>query len=184
VGYHIHPIPKYLIVDFTLVSGIDTSAIDTFREIAEMCRDRDCRLYLAGFTPDLKSMMLYAGLKPEPGSRGFSYTPDLESALAKAEDSLVTTIFHLEENDEMETSVRISHRSVRNVDDGFLYALQKIDIQHGLHTADESLGSWQIYDSNRAPCGGYSRPTRCSVLCRDRLDARPALFQLHDHGDL
>jgi MFS superfamily sulfate permease-like transporter len=46
--YPIPPIPKYLIIDFTLVSGMDTSAIDTFREIADMCRDRDCRLYLAG----------------------------------------------------------------------------------------------------------------------------------------
>jgi hypothetical protein len=135
--YPIPPIPKYLIVDFTLVSGMDTSAIDTFREIADMCRDRDCRLYLAGLTPDLTSMMLYAGLKPEPGSRGFSYTPDLESALAKAEDSLVTNVFHLEDKDDMETSVRKRHRSVSNVDDGFLYALQKIDIQHGLQTADD-----------------------------------------------
>jgi hypothetical protein len=84
-------------------------------------------------------MMLYAGLKPEPGSRGFSYTPDLESALAKAEDSLIKTIFHLEEKDEMETSVRKRHRSVSHVDDGFLYALQKIDIQHGLHTANDLL---------------------------------------------
>jgi hypothetical protein len=137
--YPIPPIPKYLIVDFTLVSGMDTSAIDTFREIADMCRDRDCRLYLAGLTSNLKSMMLYAGLKPEP-MRRFSYTPDLESALAKAEDSLVTTVFHLEEKVEMETSVRKRQRNVSNVEDGFLYALQKIDIQHGLHTADDLFG--------------------------------------------
>jgi hypothetical protein len=144
--YPIPPIPKYLIVDFTLVSGMDTSAIDTFREIADMCRDRECWLYLAGLTPNLKSMMLYAGLKPEPGSRRFSYTMDLESALANAEDSLVTTVFHLEEKDEMETSVRKRHRSVSNVEDGFLYALQKIDIQHGLHTADDllDLGKYTI----------------------------------------
>jgi hypothetical protein len=89
--------------------------------------------------------MLYAGLKPE-ALRRFSYTPDLESALAKAEDSLVTTVYHLEEKVEMETSVRKRQRSVSSVEDGFLYALQKIDIQHGLHTADDllDLGKYTI----------------------------------------
>jgi hypothetical protein len=146
LDYPIPPIPKYLIVDFTLVSGMDTSAIDTFREIADLCREHNCRLYLAGLIPNLKAMMLYAGLKPEPGSRRFSYTSDLESALAKAEDSLVTTVFHLEEKDELETSVRKRQRGASNVEDGFLYALQNIDAQHGLHAADDllDLGKYTI----------------------------------------
>jgi hypothetical protein len=110
LDYPVPPIPKYLIIDFTLVSGMDTSAIDLLREIVDLCVEQKCRLSLAGIKSDIKSMLLYAGLKVEPGSRRFIYVPDLARALAKAEDNLITTEFHLEEKDEMETSVRKRHR--------------------------------------------------------------------------
>ena len=40
------PLPKHLIIDLTIVSGLDTSAIDLFREIASICTNNRC---LTGF---------------------------------------------------------------------------------------------------------------------------------------
>ena len=132
------PIPVFIIVDFTMVSGIDTSAIDVFSEILALCKEKKCRLLLAGLGADLKASLVCAGIKPSTqGSFGFSYSTDLESALAKAEDGLVSTFFHIEDKDQMESSARAKKRSLSNVEDGFLYALRKIDEQHNLHTADE-----------------------------------------------
>ena len=134
------PIPKHLIIDFTLVTGMDTSAVDLFSEIVTMCQQNKCQLYLAGLSAAMKSTLTYAGVKPGP-ERRFLWTFDLESALSKAEDKLISQDFHIEEKDKMESSMRRAKRSesldLRNADDGFLYALKKIDEQHGLHTVDE-----------------------------------------------
>jgi CRP-like cAMP-binding protein len=131
------PKPKYLVVDFTTLPGMDVSAVDTMREILQLCKDNRCKLYIAGLSHDLKAMLLYAGVKPEPGAKRWSYVFDLESALAKAEDGLISDVFHLEEKDEAETGERRRVRSQSLVDDGFIYALQKIDEQHGTNTVVE-----------------------------------------------
>jgi len=132
------PKPSVVVMDFALVSGFDTSAIDQLREMVELCRENKCKLMLAGLTPSFKSALVYAGLKPEGGIRSrFAYMTDLESALAKAEDILLSDVFHLKEMDEKETQIRQSHRTVSNADDGFAYALLKIDEQHGLDVAHE-----------------------------------------------
>lgn len=134
------PIPKHLIIDFTLVTGMDTSAVDLFSEVISLCQLHKCQLYLAGVSPAMRKTLAYAGVKPT-SDRRFHWSFDLESALAKAEDKLVSEVFHLEEKDQLESSARRQKRSesidLRNTDDGFLYALHKIDEQHGLNTADE-----------------------------------------------
>lgn len=131
------PIPAYLIVDFTMVSGMDTSAIDVFREIVDLCKENKCRIFLAGVDPMLKSDLKCAGLKPDPRSVRFGFTTDLESALARAEDGLLSFMFRLEEKDEAEYNTRQHSRNESNVEDGFVYALKKIDIQHNLKSALE-----------------------------------------------
>lgn len=148
-AFPLPPLPKYLIVDFCLVSGMDTSAVDTIREIISLCRKNKCKLFLAGLRPSLRSNLLYAGLKPPRrslgGQRVWVYTSDMETALASAEDSLLSNVFHLEEKDESESSRRLLQRKMRaesigeNVDDGFRYALKKIDEQHGLTTARDLI---------------------------------------------
>jgi CRP-like cAMP-binding protein len=62
---------------------------------------------------------------------------DLESALGKAEDSLLFNVFHLKDKDNEEAKARRRNRSLSNLEDGFLYALKKIDEQHGLRTSSE-----------------------------------------------
>lgn len=140
LNMNLPPIPKHLIIDFTLVTGMDTSAVDLFSEIISLCQQHKCQLYLAGVGPAMKGTLTYAGVKPMSG-RHFHWSFDLESALAKAEDKLITEVFHLEERDQLETSVRLKKRGesidLRDTDDGFLYALRKIDEQHSLHTVDQ-----------------------------------------------
>ena len=131
------PKPKYLVVDFTLVTGMDVSAVDTMREIVQVCKENRCKLFIAGLSHDLKAMLMYAGVKPEPGAKRWSYVFDLESALAKAEDGLISDVFHLEEKDEAETVERRRARSHALVEDGFIYALAKIDEQHETNTVTE-----------------------------------------------
>eukprot|EP00977_Amphora_coffeiformis_P021592 scaffold9519_cov183-Amphora_coffeaeformis.AAC.8 len=137
---YLPPIPKHLIIDFTLLTGMDTSAVDLFSEIITMCQQYKCQLYLAGVSGIIKGTLLYAGIKPSL-ERRFNWALDLESALAKAEDKLISQEFRIEEKDELESSTRRQKRSesldLRQGDDGFLYALRKIDEQHGLNTVNE-----------------------------------------------
>ena len=121
------PHPIHLIIDFTIVSGMDTSAIDVLGEIVTTCQNNKCRLYFAGVSHSLRSDFAYAGLKPE--AKSFSFQPDLELALGKAEDSLLKEVFHVFEIEEHDADVRRRARSVSNADDGFRYALAKIDEQ-------------------------------------------------------
>jgi CRP-like cAMP-binding protein len=136
--YTLPPKPKYLVVDFSLITGMDTSAVDIMKEIISTCQSNRCKLFLAGLKANLKSNMLYAGVRPK--MKEWAYTSDMETALAKAEDGLLSTVFHLEEKDETEQSRRRQRRLSESQSDGFVYSLQKIDEQHGLNTAEELRG--------------------------------------------
>lgn len=116
------PLPKHLIIDLTIVSGLDTSAIDLFREIASICTNNRCRLYLTGLSPDLKASLLYAGVK---GSSTLSYVSDMDIALGQAEDTLLTHFCKVEEYDRNEAISR--RRTLSYSEDGFRYALKMID---------------------------------------------------------
>lgn len=127
------------VLDFGLVSGMDTSAIDNVNEILEICKANKCKLFLAGLSPGLRSDMAYAGIKKQAGSSLLTFMTDLETALARAEDGLLSTVFHLEEKTEAETSTRGHRRRESQVEDGFAYALKKIDEQHNLNTVIDLL---------------------------------------------
>lgn len=124
----------FLVIDFSMVSGMDTSAIDLFNEILSLCKNHNCSLYLSGLSSELKVDLIFAGIKPIPGSSRFLFSSDLETALAQAEDGLLSSKFRLEEKDEEESDRRRRQRSESTVEDGFLYALKKIDEQHRLNT--------------------------------------------------
>ncbi|CAB9515417.1 solute carrier family 26 [Seminavis robusta] len=126
----LQPKPKYVVIDFGIVTGLDTSAVDILREISSLCRSHGCRLFFSGLSPSLKSKIVYAGISP---SRAFA--PDLESALIKAEDALIREVSGLRAKDESES--RAMDRVMSDPGQGFLQALKKIDEQHGLDTAHE-----------------------------------------------
>jgi hypothetical protein len=121
------PIPKFLILDLTIVSGMDTSAVDVFAEIIAICKANQCVVFMAGLSPNLKSILYHGGVKQDFGRT--RYFPDLESALGKAEDSLLVSIAKLEEHDLHEASIRTRKRLMTEDDTGFLHALRQIDEQ-------------------------------------------------------
>lgn len=132
------PKPKCVILDLSLVSGMDTSAVDGIQEIVKVCSETNqCQLFMSGLKASLKANLMYAGLNPRP--KKWVYTHDMETAMAKAEDWLLSKEYHLEEQDQEESRQRSN-----SVVDGFHYALQKIDEQHGLDTVHHlaELSKW------------------------------------------
>jgi len=121
------PSPLYVIIDFTIVSGMDTSAIDLVREIITVCKNNRCRLFLSGMSHILRSSLVYAGVKADGAT--FYFQPDLEAALGKAEDGILNSVFHVVEQTEHDVGLRRRERAFSNADDGFRFALDKIDEQ-------------------------------------------------------
>lgn len=117
----IPPMPKIVILDLTLVTGMDTSAVDAFADIVSVCTMKnDCKVFLAGVATGLREIMLLNGLKPEATSdrskRLLRFFQDLESAIGKAEDCLID-ILAFNQN-------RVPRRTSRN---GFVNTLCLID---------------------------------------------------------
>jgi SulP family sulfate permease len=125
------PVPKYVVIDFTIVTGMDTSAVDILREIAGLCRGHRCKLFFSGLSPSLRSMLVYAKVNRSHEKGPLMFATDLESAIAKAEDGLINRFLRLGEKDESESYERVERRKLSNAEEGFLYALQKIDEQVG-----------------------------------------------------
>lgn len=117
---------------------MDTSAVDLFREIVALCNDHHCKLFLSGVNPNLRSVLIYAGIKRT--NRTTIYLADLETALGKAEDELLSDVLHVEEKEIEESQRRGRSRSMSDAlkaEDGFVYALSKIEEQHGVPAAKD-----------------------------------------------
>jgi len=141
VDFELPPVPKYLIIDFTIVTGIDTSAVDVFADIISLCKSNRCEVILTGMSSNLRSSFAHSGVKP---TRGLRFLPDIETALGKAEDALIKHVFQKEEKSKMESGQRRRARLVSIDDDGFRFALRQIDEQHGISFADD-LTELQAY---------------------------------------
>jgi MFS superfamily sulfate permease-like transporter len=66
-GYDLPPLPKVLIIDMSLNTGMDTSTLDIFAEIKELCKNNNCRLFLCGLSSRAKKGLALTGVKPETG---------------------------------------------------------------------------------------------------------------------
>jgi hypothetical protein len=93
-------------------------------------------------SPTLRSNLVYAGIKPD--GKTFSFQPDLETSIGKAEDGLLTKVFHVVQQDEQDAGVRRRARAMSVVDNGFLYALKKIDEQVR-RIGDSVMGATRIF---------------------------------------
>ena len=136
------PLPKYLILDLTLVSGMDTSTADIFLDIKQMCKLHDCKLFCSGISSRLSSVLALGNFKPERGDRSkrqVRFFADLDSAIGKAEDNLLLDEF--EDDPSLEVTEREDPRYnvLRKVmgDGGFRYALREIDEQVRYHVSVE-----------------------------------------------
>lgn len=123
------PLPKYLIIDMTMVSGIDTSSIDVFGEIIQLCFRHKCQVYMTGLTLSFKQNLALGGVKPSHDKNAANsmlrFSPEMESALCKAEDGLLKKMSQLEQKEMRRSRIRANSTA----DDGFLYALKEIDNQ-------------------------------------------------------
>jgi len=129
--FDLPPIPKYIIVDLALVTGMDTSAVDVISDIWSLCKHFDCVLMLSGVSMEIRMTLVKGGFR----DKKVRYYTTLESALGAAEDILLAKEANFE-RDEVHKGIC---RSISEVDDGFDRALQQIDELHGLDAAFELM---------------------------------------------
>ena len=134
LDFSLPPLPKVLVLDFSLISGFDSSTVDIFSDILELCKTNDCKLYFSGASPRMRKGLALGGIKPESGimrsKRSVRFFPDMDSALGKAEDYLIRT--EMSNGIEMPSSVQAAPQF-----HGFLLALHYIDELHGQAFAEE-----------------------------------------------
>lgn len=143
------PLPKIVIIDLSLVSGLDTSAVGAFADMKSICAIHDCKIFLSGVSVSIRETMRLSGVEPEKtanrSQRRLRFFPDLDSAIGKAEDLLIE-LGHVEDTS-------IFHRST-TVGDGFRLALRQIDEQHVT-----------TYASELAALSGYTKPLEIEPGC-------------------
>ena len=120
------PIPKIVVMDMSLVTGIDTSAVDVFAEILSTVTHHDCKLYLSGISNSHRQVMYLGGVKPEStrdrSKRKLRFFSNLDAAIGKAEDFLL-------EDHNMEEHFQKRSMKDRGLS-GFEAALRHIEEQH------------------------------------------------------
>jgi hypothetical protein len=141
------PIPKYILIDMSIVTGIDTSAVDVMAEICTLCKAHRCSLILLGIPPSVKSPMVAGGLTPSRQNR-LAFMDDLDIGLGKAEDDLLKFVACNEERLIRDGEKQRHNRITSMIDNGLQYALRKIDEEHDISFA-EDLSELEKYVSTR-----------------------------------
>jgi len=129
------PIPKHIIIDLSIVTGIDSSAVDVIMEIVDLCKAFGCKMIFAGVPEFIRPFLTNGGVRPSTKNKHISYEPDLDLALGKAEDGLLKDVALIEERMTRLGKVLKHRRRMSCVDHGLRYALKTIDHQHHLNLA-------------------------------------------------
>jgi MFS superfamily sulfate permease-like transporter len=119
-------VPTFVILDLTLVTGMDTSTVDVFADIKNLCASQNCRLLMAGMAPGLRATLALSGVKPDTGDRStrqLRFFASLDTALGKAEDNLLESEFPEKEI----PSITARQQRLNQGDHGFRTALRHID---------------------------------------------------------
>jgi hypothetical protein len=128
--------PRFLIIDLTLVTGMDTSTVDIFNEIRNLCKSNNCKMLMTGISSSVRTILALGGFKPETGVRSerqLRFFSSLDAALGKAEDMLLDSEFDEKEISAEDARVRL----LTEGDHGFPTALRHIDEQHREHYSVE-----------------------------------------------
>lgn len=123
---------------------MDTSTVDIFNDIRNLCASNDCKLFVTGLTSNLRGILNLGGFKPETTDRSkrkLRFFSNLDAALGKAEDLLLDT-----ECDEDEATTDDTRMTISNEMEGlgFRKALRLIDDEHGQHFSIDLL-DWQVH---------------------------------------
>jgi MFS superfamily sulfate permease-like transporter len=133
------PKPKYVILDMSIVSGMDISAVDCFADVTSLCKTQGCKLIISGASRVVRPALIAGGVKPA-SHPNLSFVPDLEVALGLAEDGLLKYVAFNEERIQ-KNHLRAAHlRGMSQVDIGLRLALKQIDQQHNLSFANHLQG--------------------------------------------
>jgi SulP family sulfate permease len=79
--------PLYLVLDFRLVRGLDSSAAITLEKIRRLAEDHDAVLVLSGMDPSMRRRLEHHGLKEDTGLR---FEEDVDRAVEWCEDALLS----------------------------------------------------------------------------------------------
>ncbi|KAL3797238.1 hypothetical protein HJC23_004530 [Cyclotella cryptica] len=129
------PIPKNVILDLSIVTGIDTSAVDVMAEISTLCKVNQCCLILSGIPPTVKPPLIAGGLTPSRQNPHLFFMDDLDVSLGKAEDDLLKLVARNEERLIQDGRNQKHQRITSMIDNGLRYALRKIDEEHDVSFA-------------------------------------------------
>jgi MFS superfamily sulfate permease-like transporter len=84
------PLPKIVVLELTLGTGMDTSAVDIFNEIMNVYNTNKCKLFLCGVPLSLRqSMQLWGFGSDKSASSGewkLRFFHDLETAIGKRQN--------------------------------------------------------------------------------------------------
>ena len=131
----IPPLPAVLVLDLSLITGMDTSAVDIFMDIWRVCKSNDCKLYLCGMSTRLKKTFAKGGIRPDTKgakkTRSLLYFSDLDHGLGRAEDVLIDR--------DMGDFTSQELFQLEKAKSGFHVALQYIDQLHSTKMADGLL---------------------------------------------
>ena len=122
---------------------MDTSTVDIFNDIRNLCASNNCKLFVTGLTSSLRGILNLGGFKPEStdrSARKLRFFSNLDAALGKAEDLLLDT-----ECEECEATATDDSRmtlSCEMEELGFRKALRHIDEEHGQNFSIDLL-DWQ-----------------------------------------
>lgn len=129
VDFSVPPMPKVVVVDFSLITGLDTSTVDIFSDIKEKCVSNDCKLYLSGLSPRMRKSLALGGVRPEMNlprkDRNIRLFQDMDTGLGKAEDYVIMLGGSL--IDQRLDAIRFHDQSCSS---GFRYSMKQIDELH------------------------------------------------------
>jgi len=144
VYIRIPPVPRYLLLDLSFVTGMDASTVDIFCEIVSLCRGNNCKVFMIGLKSSVKSVLSSAGFKAKSSDNCLRFYSTLEIALGKAEDGLLFEVLRVEERERRASARQTKERLMSGDYDagsrlGFEYALKQIDDQHEINFRESLL---------------------------------------------
>jgi MFS superfamily sulfate permease-like transporter len=134
------PIPRYLVMDLSLVTGMDTSTVGIFNDIKTVCSNHGAKLFVSGLSIPLRETLALGNFKPEGGERSkrsVRFFTALDAAIGKAEDCLLDD--EILNND-------VPKNDVFNTQDeaaSFAHALEAIDEQHGIEVGADLMSLFE-----------------------------------------
>jgi sulfate permease, SulP family len=161
---YIPPKPKIVVLDLTLVTGMDTSAVDVFSDISYQCKKNDCKLFLSGVATPLRQVMSLCGVKPDNtnGTKGrhLRFFLELDAAIGKAEDLLIDLVEFDDDTDGQHVA-----------ESGFRRALEIIDEEHSTNVRNELINLEEHAEVIEVEAG--------DIFYRDSNDERGLFFIEH-----